>query len=104
MASRDRRILLTLAGTCAVLSLVAGLAGVEAAIAYAAPLIGVLVPLVLGRYPGERAFASRVVRHRPLRPRRRLAPVRRPLLVLVPRGTTLMARSLAVRPPPLVAS
>ncbi len=105
MSQRDRRVLLSLAVLGAALALVAGMAGMDATFAYVAPLVTVLVPLMLGRYPGERIIAAITERRRrPVRPRRSLGPVRRPLFVLMPRGTSLMALSLAVRPPPPVAS
>lgn len=105
MPARDRRVLLALAGLCAALALVAAMAGIEAAVfGYVAPLVAVFVPLVLGRYPGERIIASLARRSvRPPRRRRSRGQARRPLFVLVPRGTALMARSLAVRPPPVAS-
>lgn len=103
--ARDRRVLLALAGIFALLALVAGSAGLHAAFAYVVPVVAMLVPLVLGRFPGERIIASlRRRRECPRRPRRSLRLPARPAFDLVPRGTSLMARCLAVRPPPLVAS
>jgi hypothetical protein len=70
------------------------------------PLLALATPLLLRRYPGERALLARLqgpARMRPARasssPRRR-APVRS----LVPRGGLLLGSSLAVRPPPAIAS
>lgn len=104
MTARDRRIALALAAVFAALAAVAGVAGLEAALTYVMPLAGIVVPLLLGRYPGERVIAALARRTRTARPRprRSLGPLPRPSFDHVPRGTSLMARSLAVRPPPLV--
>jgi hypothetical protein len=64
------------------------------------PVLLLLVPLLAGRYPGERALLS--LRH-PERPRLRpsLRAVARPRFVaILARGGRLIGCSLAVRPPP----
>jgi hypothetical protein len=71
----------------------------------AAPAVALLLPLLAGRYVGERALeAVRAVRSRTAAPRRRarivVANRRRPALALVPRGGLLLAAALATRPPP----
>ena len=79
------------------------LLGVEAALAYLAPALLILLPLLGGRYPGDEALARVALRrtrpaHRPPpagpRPRRRRAGA------LLPRGGRLVATSLAGRAPP----
>jgi hypothetical protein len=82
------------------------LLGVEAAIAYLAPALLILLPLLSGRYPGDEALVRvatrRARRARPLPP---VAPPRRRGAVLLPRGGRLVATALAGRgpPPPLPA-
>jgi hypothetical protein len=91
------------AGVMIVMALVhvnGGLGG----LGFMAPTILVLAPLLLGRYLGEDRIASLAARVRARRRPRRLAPrVRghaRPVERLLSRGGALIARSLAVRPPP----
>jgi hypothetical protein len=79
------------------------LLGVEAALAYLAPALLILLPLLGGRYPGDEALA-RVARRR-ARPSRRPPPAvpplrRRRVGALLPRGGRLVAASLAGRGPP----
>ena len=83
----------------------AALPGFGGALAYMLPPLLLLAVLVLWRYPGECVLLSL------MRPRRRtrlrtgaqtLAPRRRPWAI-TPRGGDLLARSLAVRPPPRLA-
>lgn len=93
------------------LAVAVGLAIVAAALVVAdptalcmLPALLLAVPLLLRRYPGERllAGASRVGHSRRLVPRSRsLAPMS--AVEKMPRGGLLIARSLAVRPPPLFA-
>jgi hypothetical protein len=73
--------------------------GLDTGLLFLAPAFVLLLPLLAGRYPGERALA-------PLRPPvRRTAPLAltlpRPRLALVPRGGLLVGCSLAGRAPPL---
>jgi hypothetical protein len=83
------------------------LLGVETAVAYLAPALLILLPLLGGRYPGDDALAriagrrSRDAR----RPPAALPPRRRRAGALLPRGGRLVAASLAGRgPPPLLAN
>jgi hypothetical protein len=67
-----------------------------------APALALVLPLLLRRYPGERLLVVVAERRRtrwPL-PRSSVARRRLPRLPAV-RGGQLLARSLAVRPPPL---
>ena len=66
-----------------------------------APILLLVMLLACGRYPGSRSVA-RVAARAPHRPAPRAARMARPAvptLALV-RGGLLLARSLAVRPPP----
>ena len=67
------------------------------------PALAFAVPLLAGRYIGERTI-ERVRAARAATPARRRStvavPRRRPSLTLVPRGGLLLAASLATRPPP----
>jgi hypothetical protein len=79
------------------------LLGVEAALAYLAPALLILLPLLSGRYPGDEALARVALRR--ARPSRRPPPAapplrRRPAGALLPRGGRLVAASLAGRGPP----
>jgi hypothetical protein len=74
------------------------------ALAYLTPALALLALLALRRYPGERALLATIARRRAPRPARErahstgsFAPRPRALL---PRGGRLIARALAVRPPP----
>jgi len=71
-----------------------------------APAILMAVPLLARRYPGERILAA--LRHAPEqrrwpRPRSQANRYRTPRIVLA-HGGQLIARSLAVRPPPRPAA
>lgn len=72
-----------------------------AGLLYLLPALLLSVPLLVQRYPGERRLAARVASAR-RRPRRRVLCERTPAgpVRLVARGSLLIARSLAVRPPP----
>jgi hypothetical protein len=78
------------------------LLGVEAAVAYLAPALLILLPLVSGRYPGDEALVR--VAGRRSRPARRPPPGpplrRRRAGALLPRGGSLVAFALAGRAPP----
>jgi len=67
------------------------------------PMLVLLALLAVRRFPGERALASRAAPP-PARPAARVSVQRAGDLVVqaVPRGGLLMARFLAVRPPPFV--
>ena len=104
--ARDQRLMVLLTGFASVVVLVAGVAGFEESLAYAAPLLVLLLPLLAGRFLGEDRIARFVVRAR--RRSRRAAALPVPTAWLraprsVPRGGRLIARGLAVRPPPLLA-
>jgi hypothetical protein len=107
MPARDRRLLFAAAVGMGALLLLAALAGHPHLLAYAGPLWLLTLPLVAGRYVGEDAFVERLRRHRP---RRRLLASRalpkgaRCVVVLLPRGGSLIAEALAVRPPPALLS
>lgn len=68
---------------------------------YLLPALLLSVPLLVQRYPGERRLLARVATE-PRRPRRSVLRERKPTgpMRLVTRGSLLIARSLAVRPPP----
>lgn len=106
MRPRDRRLLVVLAfAALLVLAVLVHHAGTEALLA--APLLALLAPLLAGRYLGEEhigrlAAARAAAGHTVARARRTSASLRGPG-VLVPRGGRLLATSLAVRPPPLLA-
>jgi hypothetical protein len=69
------------------------------------PALVLVVPLVARRYPGERVLAKLATGWRRRRPRARSSTPRpRAVFAAVPRGGLLLARSLAVRPPPVLAS
>jgi hypothetical protein len=78
------------------------LLGIEEAVAYMAPTLVLLVPLLLGRYPGERAIAAALDRRRHGAPRRPAASQRprRTFRAGVARGGALLAARLAGRAPP----
>jgi hypothetical protein len=102
-AKRGDRWGLAFAALTVVWLLALELLGVEAGLAYLAPALLILLPLLGGRYPGEEALA-RVAGRRP-RPARRppaaaVPSRRRRAGALLPRGGTLVAASLAGRAPP----
>jgi hypothetical protein len=69
------------------------------------PALALAAPLSMRRYPGERMIAALSAagpRRRWVRPRP-IAPCARAAMV-APRGGLLLARSLAVRPPPVFGS
>jgi hypothetical protein len=65
------------------------------------PLLALAWPLLLRRYPGERMLAGLAARPRSRwpRPHALLSRLER-VLTVAPHGGQLIARSLAVRPPP----
>jgi len=70
---------------------------------FMAPALLFALLLVARRFPGERRLNALASRHR-RRPRRapaRIAVARRTPWALVPRGSELLARELATRPPPV---
>lgn len=97
------RMPLALALVAAAWTLGIGILGVGDALAYLAPALLILLPLVGGRYPGDAALARVVERVRRVRgpapraARGRRGPAPRGLL---PRGGRLVGAALASRPPP----
>ena len=81
------------------------LTGGCAGLAHALPFVLLVIPLLAGRYLGERHLV-RLIGAPPPRSRRHTAPRgSRPLYArTLPRGGCLIAHSLAVRPPPLVSA
>lgn len=75
--------------------------GLSLGVAHLAPFLLMLVPLLSGRYVGERRLARLVgVLSQPrCHPRSSSLPPRA-RVVWMPRGSGLLGRSLAVRPPP----
>jgi hypothetical protein len=69
---------------------------------YLLPALTLALVLLARRYPGERALLALRGERRAVR--RRRAPLRvptpRPAVLILARGGLLLARSLAVRPPP----
>lgn len=77
--------------------------GIEATGAYLTPGLLILLPLLGGRYPGDRALARVVARRAPTRRRGRIlsTPMRRPRPEApMPRGGRLVGTALAGRAPP----
>jgi hypothetical protein len=72
---------------------------------FMAPALAFALVLLTRRFPGETRLIALAAR-RPRRPRRapvRIAVAARPPSALVARGSALLARALATRPPPLTA-
>jgi hypothetical protein len=106
MPRRDQRLLLAAAVSTSALLLLAAAAGHPDLLVYAAPLFLLAVPLLAGRYVGEERLER--LRRGSAGVPRRLAPARvrpsaRRPAALLPRGGRLIAESLAVRPPPVLA-
>ena len=102
MQGRSSATLVALAGLVVAWSLVA--TGAHAAgVAAILPILVLLVPLLARRYPGEARIARlRERRHPPVRRVRAAnATSPRPTRRVVVRGTLVLARGLAVRPPPV---
>ena len=95
-----------LTGLASALVLAAALWGLTEPLAYAGPLLAMLLPLLAGRFVGEDRIARLAARTR-RRARRPQVLVARPAWLRVapsvPRGGRLIACGLAVRPPPLPA-
>lgn len=104
MTRRDLRLLFGLAGVAVAWALFQAVTGYDGGLAFMAPALFVAVPLLLGRYLGEdgiRSLARRVQSRRRVVRAPRTRGVARPPRRLLSRGGALIARSLAVRPPPL---
>jgi hypothetical protein len=100
---RERRNGIALLTATAAWALAMALSGSTDVLLYLAPALLVAVPLMLGRYPGERALerlrrTDTAPRPRPVRITR---PGRRTAASLLPRGGSLIAVGLARRGPPL---
>ncbi len=78
--------------------------GATDALFYLAPALLILGPLLAGRYVGESLVLKLATRgsRRRTRPRR-IRPLPKTPAVWSPRGNSLIAHSLAERPPPAVA-
>jgi hypothetical protein len=104
MPSSECRFLMALAGAVSLLLLVAAGVGHAEILAYAAPVALVALPLIGGRYIGEERierFRRRLARGATRALRAPATPLARPRFeALVPRGSSLIAHGLAVRPPP----
>lgn len=102
MTAEQRRLSALALAACAWL-LGLQLLGSEEALAYLTPTLLLLVPLLLGRYPGERAMAAGIERttRRPRPSRARRPPTR--FRSHLPRGGLLLAARLAGRAPPFAA-
>lgn len=81
-----------------------GVTGASDALFYLSPALLIFVPLIAGRYVGEELIAKLAVRRRRRpRPARAITVTKRPLARILPRDTSLIAFSLAERPPPALA-
>jgi len=102
VTGRDRKLLLALAVLTLAWSVLDASLGLHTGVSHLAPFLLLLVPLLAGRYVGERRLAQLVAfvqrrRHLPVRSRR---PAVGGPVVWMARGSELLGRSLAVRPPP----
>jgi hypothetical protein len=82
-------------------ALALGFSGASDALLYLAPALLIAVPLIGGRYLGESLVIKLAARGR--RTRRRPTPARalpKAPAIWLPRGTRLIAFSMAERPPP----
>lgn len=108
MPARQQRLLVLAAAITSAVLLLLAYAGHEELLAYAAPVLVLVLPLLSGRFVGEERIAQAAAGRQArltLRPRPTAAPATWSARVLsVPRGGRLIAQSLAVRPPPAVAS
>jgi hypothetical protein len=107
MPARDQRLLALSAAVAAALACLLALAGHPELLAYAAPLLVLALPLVLGRYLGEETLER--LRSRSRRRARQPRPIAetpagRGVAALVPRGGRLIAHSLAERGPPVATT
>lgn len=99
MKSARRGLILTVLAFCVAWGTAHGLDG---GVLFLAPALLLALPLLRGRYPGAERLAKLIHRRTALRAPRALPSTRRPATVR-PRGGELIARSLAVRPPPILA-
>jgi hypothetical protein len=104
MTRRDLRLLFGLAALAVAWAFVQAATGYDGGFAFMAPAFFVAVPLLAGRYLGEHQIARLARRSRTSRAPRRAPRVHgraRAPRRLLSRGGALIARSLAVRPPPV---
>jgi hypothetical protein len=102
MSRSDRRLLLVLAVSAALIGLAPYVVGLSGALLHMAPALTLLGLLFTGRYVGEEVIFGRSHRFG-LRPSGREPRARKPLprsATLIPRGSLLIAWALAMRPPP----
>jgi hypothetical protein len=81
--------------------------GMETGVLFLSPAIVLLASLLTGHYVGEESLARLATALRQRRPKRARAtrnPLPRRPRAVMPRGGRLVATSLAVRPPPLLAA
>jgi hypothetical protein len=81
--------------------------GMETGVLFLSPAIVLLASLLAGHYPGEEnleRLATAFRMGRPKRARAARSPLPRRPRAVMPRGGRLVATSLAVRPPPLLAA
>ena len=84
---------------------IVGLVGMDPNALCLLPAIALAVPLLMRRYPGERVLTSLSAARRQRWPRpRSSAPSSGRILTVAPHGGLLIARALAVRPPPALLS
>ncbi len=103
MTRRRRRLLCIPAAAVLILAVVQLAEGFGGGLGFMAPAILVTLPLLMGRYVGEERIARLAGRVRARRGRRLAPRIRgraRPVARVLSRGGALIARSLAVRPPP----
>jgi hypothetical protein len=81
--------------------LIVSLVGSDPSVLCLLPILALAAPLLIRRYPGERLLLGFAQHRRSRWPRvRSSAPVARQVRVAAVRGGLLLARALAVRPPP----
>jgi hypothetical protein len=98
---RDRLVLLTFALVVAAWMVADALTGRQSGLLYLAPALVLALPLLLGRYVGEKQLVE-LAGHSPARPRRRGTRVASPRSYarVMQRGGRLVASGMAKRPPP----
>jgi hypothetical protein len=100
---RDRLVLWTFALVVAAWMVAEASTGSESGLLYLAPALVLALPLLLGRYVGEKQLVELAGRAR-ARPRRKVLRVGCPRSYarVMRRGGRLVASGMAKRPPPLV--
>jgi hypothetical protein len=103
--TRGGRSILALLGLAAAALGIAALAAIDVNALCLLPALALAAPLLMRRYPGERALAGLAAARRSRWPRPRAAvPRTGRRLTVAPHGGQLIARALAVRPPPALVS